>query len=810
MDSLLRDFRFALRGLVRTPGFTAAAVLALALGIGATTAIFSVVHAVLLRSLGWGEESRLVSIRGNFPAQGLIDIPVSAAEYYDLRRAQFLQSVGLSSNRSAALQGERSERVKAGYATGSFFTTLGVHPALGRVFTADEDKQGAPETVLLTWAAWRKRFGGDPDVLGRTLTVDGRPRSIVGILPAGFRWEVENELWLPLAFSPDEIANERGNRYLYPVGRLAAGATLEGAARGLKQLSAEVRAANPRNYGSSDDSWYWTLQPLRDRFVGTARQPLLVLLGAVFFVLLIACANVANLLLARGAARSREIAVRSALGAARGRIVRQLLTESAILALVGAAAGVLVAVWSLELLLAAAPETIRQLSDVQVSWTVLGFALTMTMLTTLLCGLAPALQSTRSDLAGALKEGGQGTSGPRAGRLRSGLIVAQVALSLVLLAGAGLLLRSFAQVLRVSAGFTPEGVVAAKVSLSGDAYRKDEAQIRYWNEAMRRTAALPGVESAGATNVLPLQGRTDWSFTLEVYEPKTPDAAPDDELRRTMPDYFETMRIALRRGRTFTASDDEKAPFVAIVNEAWVRKYFAGQDVLGKRLRFAYDSAAQTPLGQWRTIVGVVADTHDFGLDLPAPPVFYLPQPQLAENEMFVLVRTSGQPARVAHELRAALAGIDPGQPVDWAEPFADRVASALAPRRFPLQLLAAFAALAVVLSALGIYGVTSYAVSQRTREIGVRIAIGAQARDVLGMIMGRALRLAAAGLALGLVVALAGGRVLANQLYGVSARDPLTFAGISALLAAVAVVASWLPARRATRVDPMTALRAE
>ena len=810
MDSLLKDFRFALRGLVRTPGFTVAAVLALALGIGATTAIFSVVHAVLLRSLGWGEESRLVSIRGNFPAQGLTDIQISAAEYYDLRRAPFLQSVGIYSNRNAALQGgDRSERVKTGYATGTLFSTLGVHPALGRVFTAEEDKQGAPESVMLSWSTWRKRFGADPAVLGRTLTINGKPRAIVGILPAGFRWDVENEIWLPFGFSAEELANERGNRYILPIGRLTPDVTLEGTLRGLLDLSAEVRAANPRSYGSNPSSWYWTMRPLRDRFVGSARQPLFVLLGAVFFVLLIACANVANLLLARGAARGREIAVRSALGAARGRLVRQLLTESAILAVIGGGAGVLIAVWSLDVLLAAAPETIRQLADVKVSWALLGFALGMTMLTTILCGLAPALQTTGSDLASALKDGGHGSSGHRAGRLRSGLIVAQVALSLVLLAGAGLLLRSFAQILSISAGFTPEGVVAAQVSLSGDAYGKGEAQIRYWNEAMRRVAALPCVESAGAANLLPLQDRGDWSYKLEGFEPKTPDAAPDDELRRVMPGYFETLRVALRQGRTFTAGDDEKSPFVVIVNDAWVRKYFPGQDVLGKRLRFGYEGGGNA-FNAWRTIVGVVADTHDFGLDLAAPPVFYLPQPQLSESQMVIVARTSVRPERMAQEMRAALAAIDPAQPVDWAMPFVDRVGSALAPRRFPLQLLAAFAALALVLSALGIYGVTSYAVSQRTREIGVRIAIGAQARDVLGMIMGRALRLAGLGLAIGLLVALAGAHVMATQLYGVSERDPLTYAGISALLVAVAVLASWLPARRATRVDPAVALRAE
>jgi putative ABC transport system permease protein len=358
----------------------------------------------------------------------------------------------------------------------------------------------------------------------------------------------------------------------------------------------------------------------------------------------------------------------------------------------------------------------------------------------------------------------------------------------------------------VDAGFTPEGVLAAEVSLSGDGYRKDEAQVRYWEEAMRRVAALPGVESAGAVNIAPLQDRSDWSFELEGYQPATPDAAPDDELRRTMPGYFETLRIAVRRGRAFTAADDAKAQYVAMVNEAWVRKYLPGQDAIGKRLRFG---RGEGTFGQWRSIVGVVADTHDFGLDSRSPPVYYVPQAQLPESQMTVMVRTS-RPAALAHELRAALAGIDAAQPVDWVQPYEERVDSALAPRRFPLQLLGAFAALALALSALGIYGVTSYAVTQRTREIGVRIAIGAQPRDVLAMVMGSALRLSGIGVGIGLLVSLLGARVLASLLYGVSARDPLTYTGIAALLAAVALFASWLPARRATRVDPAVALRAE
>ncbi|HEY6909738.1 MAG TPA: ABC transporter permease [Myxococcales bacterium] len=806
MSDLIRDLRFALRGLLRTPGFTAAAVLALSLGIGATTAIFSVVHAVLLRSLGWGEESRLVAIRGNFPGQQLLEIPVSAAEYLDLRRAPFLESVGLYRDTTAALQGERAERVKAGFATGSFFTAIGVQPVLGRAFEPDADRQGNEGSVMLSYAAWRKRFGGDPEVLGRSLTVDGKPRAVVGVLPAGFRWDVENEIWLPFGWSADEIANQRGNRGYSPIARLRPGITLAAASHALDQLSAEVRAAYPKWYGMGEHAtWRWTLTPLRDRFVGTARQPLLVLLGAVLFVLLIACANVANLLLARGAARAREIAVRSALGAARGRLVRQLLTESGLLAAMGAAGGVLLAVWSLDLLLAAAPPAIRQLADVRVSWALLAFASALTILTTLACGLAPALQVTRGDASEALKDGGRAGSS-RGGRLRSGLIIGQVALSLVLLAGAGLLLRSFAEVLRVDAGFTPEGVLAAEVSLSGDAYREDAAMVRFWDEALRRVAALPGAQAAGGVNIPPLHDRSDWSYELEGYAPPTPDAAPDDEMRRTLPGYFETLRIALRQGRTFTAADDARAPYAAMVNEAWVRKYLPGQDPVGKRLRFGY---GEGDFGKWRTIVGVVADTHDFGIDARSPPVYYLPQAQLAPTHMVLMVRSSN-PAALMHEMRAALATIDPAQPVDWVQPWEERVESALAPRRFPLQLLGAFAALALALSALGIYGVTSYAVTQRTREIGVRLAIGAQPRDVLAMVMGGALRLAAMGVGIGLFVSLLGARVLAAQLYGVGARDPLTYSGIAALLGAVAVFASWLPARRATRVDPAVALRAE
>jgi putative ABC transport system permease protein len=804
MDAVLRDLRYAVRMLLRTPGVTAAAVLALALGIGATTGIFSVVHAVLLRSLGWGEESRLVAVRGNFEAQNLIGIWVSVPEYQDLRTAPFLKDVGVYYRYTAALQGrDRAERVSVGYATGSFFDALGVRPVYGRNFTEQEDRKGSDEVALLSWAAWQKRFASDPAVVGQTVTLEGRPRTIVGILPAAFIWEQPHEFYLPFGFTPDQV-QDRGSRSLDAVARLAPGVSSAGASRGIDQFSAELRKAHPDFYPESV-RWHLTLTPLRDRFVGSARQPLLLLLGAVLLVLLIACANVANLMLARGAARSRELAMRSALGAPRARLVRQLLTESALLALFGTICGVLLSAWSLDLLLAAAPDAIRHLADVRLDRAVLAFAAALTAFTTVVFGLVPALQATRGDLTFALKEGGTGTAGPSRGRLRRALVVGQLALSLMLLAGAGLLLRSFAEVLRVHPGFDASGVLAAQVTLGGRRFDPDEAQQRYWAEAVRRVSALPGVESAGAIAGPPLEGVGDWSYDIEGYQMKAGESPPDDQLRQVTPGYFQTMRIPIHQGRDLSESDDAKAPLVILVNEAWVRRFFPGQDVIGRRLRLG-DSK-----GKPRSIVGVAGDSHDLGLDAPTPPILFVPQAQVGTPRMTLMVRAAGGgPEALAQSVQATLTDLEREQPADWIAPFEQRIDGALAPRRFPLQLLGIFAGLALALSALGIYGVTAYGVTQRTREIGVRIAIGAQQRDVLRMVMLGAVKLAAAGVALGLCGALVGARLLSSQLYGVGSRDPLTYAAMSALLAAVALVASWLPARRATRVDPMIALRAE
>jgi len=797
MDDLIRDLRLALRGLLRTPAFTIAAIVTLALGIGATTALFSVVNAVLLRSLGWGEESRLIAVHTEFAGQGLSGLEISAPEYLDLKRAPFLQSSGVSSDRTAALQGDQAERVNTGYATGSFFTTLGVAPLYGRVFEEAEDKEGDDGVALVSYAAFRKRYNSDPALVGRSVTLNGRPRVVVGILPERFRWSKANEFWLPFGFSADELGTQRGNRYLNAVGRLAPGVNLAAAQAGIAAYAKQLTEQYPKWYRGSA-RWSLSFEPLRDTFVGAARAPLFLLFGAVLLVLLIACGNVANLLLSRGAARAREMAVRSALGAGRTRLVRQLLTESALLGLFGTAAGVLVAEWSLTALLTAAPPAVRALADLSLDRPVLAFAAGLSLFTTLIFGLLPALQSSRADLRSAL----QSFVGPRAGKLRSALVVAQVALSLLLLAGAGLMLRSFARLLDVPKGFETQSVIAAQVSLGGAAYAKEEAQAAYWTEAVRRAAALPGVESAGAVNVPPLGGTTDWSYAIEGYVPRAGESEADDQFRRATAGYFRTLRIPVVRGREFSEGDDAKAKLVMLVNEAWVRRFFPGQDVLGKRLQMGSDKSP------WRTVIGVVGDAHDKGLDQPTPPVLYAAQAQMPDDQLTLFVRTNG--TNVMPQLRQALASIDRSQPLDFIEPFEARIGTALAPRRFPLQLFAAFAALALILSAVGIYGVTAYGVTQRTREIGVRIAIGATSTEVVRMVVRSAVRLAALGVAIGLCAALLMARLLESQLFGVSSRDPLTYAAISILLALVALAASVLPALRAARTDPMTALRSE
>ena len=802
MDGLLHDLRFALRGLLRTPGFAIAAVLALALGIGATTAIFSVVHAVLLRSFGWGEESRLVSVYRVFAGIGSGKGRLSIAELYDLREARFLDSVGSFNGGTAALQrGDGAERVPVARVTSGFFTVLNVRPQFGRVFGADEDIKGNHGVALVTAPAFRRRFGGDPTTVGRSVTLDGQSYAIVGVLPDGFSYGGAQDFFIPYGFRPTQRFEEPGAHYLEVVAKLRPGVSLDAAAKALEEHVARMNEAHPGDYPAELQAML-KLEPLRERFVASTRQPILVLFGAVLLVLLIACGNVANLLLARSAAREREFALRAALGAERSRIVRQLLTEGFLLAAIGAVLGVLLAGWGLDALLATAPRQIRELANIRLDRAVLVFSSGLTIATTLVFALMPALRASRVDLAASLKDGGRGTAGAPAARLRAILVVAQVAVCLFLLAGAGLLLRSFGQLLHVSPGFEPRGAIAAELAPAGASYADSAVRERYFEQALRVAATLPGVSAAGGINLLPTRGKFGQTYLIEGYELRSGEPPPTDEFRCVLPGYFSAMRQRVVAGRDFSTADDSKAPPVVLVNEAWVRRYLPGREVVGRRIQVDTDRSPNA----WRTIVGVVADAREYGLDQPVPPVFYFAAAQEPPQSMTLVVRGQLTPAA----LRSELSRVDPAQPVDRVLPVEDVLTASLAVRRFPLQLLGVFAGLALLLSAVGIYGVTAYAVAQRTREIGVRMAIGASAAAVVRLVLASALRTVGVGVCIGTVAALAGGRLIASQLYGVSARDPITLAAIAALLAIVALAASGIPALRAARIDPMAALRAE
>jgi predicted permease len=802
MEGVLRDLRFALRGLLRTPGFTIAAVLALALGIGATTAIFSVVHAVLLRSFGWGEETRLVSVYRVFAGIGTGKGRLSIAELDDLREARFLESVGSFNGRTASLlRADGAERVQVARVTSGFFGVLNVRPQFGRVFGPDEDLKGNDGVALVSARAFRLRFGGDPTAVGRSVTLDGQSHAIIGVLPEGFRYGGEHDFFIPYGFRQTQRLEEPGSHYLEVVAKLRPGVRLDAAGKALEEHVARMSEAHPRDYPAELQASL-KLEPLRERFVASTRQPILVLFGAVLLVLLIACGNVANLLLARSAAREREFALRAALGAERSRIVRQLLTEGFLLAAIGATLGILLAGWGLDTLLAAAPRQIREVANVRLDRAVLLFSSGLTIATTLVFALVPALRASRVDLAASLKDGGRGTAGAPAARLRTTLVIAQVAVCLFLLTGAGLLLRSFGQLLRVSPGFDPRGAIAAELAPAGPAFSDPGARERYFEQALRVAVALPGVTAAGGINAIPTRLKFGQTYVIEGYELRAGEPPPTDEFRCVLPGYFAAMRQGMVAGRDLSTADDAKAPSVVLVNEAWVRRYFPGREVVGRRIQVDTDRHPNA----WRTIVGVVADAREHGLDQPAPPVFYFAAAQEPPDWMTLVVRGQITPAA----LRTELSRVDPAQPVDRVSPLEEVLAASLAARRFPLQLLGVFAALALVLSAVGIYGVTAYAVAQRTREIGVRMAIGASAGAVVRMVLTGALRTVGIGVCIGTAAALAAGRLIASQLYGVSARDPVTFAAIAALLALVGLAASGIPALRAARIDPMAALRAD
>ena len=797
MDTFLQDLRYALRTLRRNVGFTTAAVLTMALGIGATSAIFSVVNGVLLRPLPYEAPERLVMIWGTYPDFGRT--ATSLPDFLDWRaQSRTLEQMAARHGTTFNLTGAGEPEQLAGErVTANFFPTLGVAPAIGRNFTPDEEEPGRGGVAILDHGYWQRRFGGDPAVVGRTLTLNGRPHTVVGIAPPGFRFWEDADVYAPIV--RDTTANRR-SEFLTVFGRLVPGATVEQASAEMKTVLARLAELYP----ASNESLRSEVIGMHEDVVGTVRPALLVFMGAVGLVLLIACANVANLLLARAAAREREMALRAAIGAGRGRLVRQLLTESVVIALLGGAIGLLLAYWSLDLLRAANVELLPRLEEVAIDGTAVIFALLVSAATGLLFGLAPAARLSHAALQGALKEGGRGASGGAVARFRSALVLGEVAVALVLLVGAGLLLRSFDKLNRVELGFQPQGVLTYNVALPPARYEQPAQLPPVYDRLLERTRAIPGVAAVSVSNGLPMGGAGYASFTVEGRAP-LPDSNEDLQPFRVSTEHFRVLGIPLKSGRLFTDGDVEGAPRVAVVNEEMVRRYFDGRDPLGRRVTFGNpaDTAAQ-----WWTVVGVVGDVAQEGVTARPYAQLYRPIAQAPARSLTVAIRATGNPMAVAGPARAALKAVDAELPLSGLRTMEDRIAADLARPRVSMLLLAGFAVVALVLAAIGIYGVIAFAVSQRTREIGIRMALGATTGDVQQLVVRQGMTPVLVGVVVGIGGALLLTRFMSSLLYGVGATDPATYAGVALFLASVALAASWLPARRATRVQPVEALR--
>ncbi|HEX7052180.1 MAG TPA: ABC transporter permease [Longimicrobiales bacterium] len=807
LAGLRQDVRYAFRQLMRSRAFAAAAVVMLALGIGATTAIFSVVDAVLLRSLPFPGAERLV-IPETLNLENGDTWSVTYGDYLDWVDAGVFADVGLYQSVNVNISGgEASERVATALITGDFFAALGVAPVLGRLFQADDFVPGSPATAILSYGLWQRRFGGDRGIIGRSVRIAGVPTEVIAVLPRGLGFPRDVDLWLPLEVTPARRAiwERRDNFIFRSVARLAPGRTLEQTRSHLATLARQVE----RDHPDIRSNVTVTATPLGAWMVGAElSRALWLFLGAVVLVLLIGCVNVANLLLTRAAVRGRELAIRTALGAGRARIVRQLLTESVILALIGGAVGVAVAFWGVRVLVAAAPAEIPRLEEVALSPTALAFAAAVSLASAVLFGLAPALRASRGSPGAALGETSlRATAGAGTRRRRGALAAAELALSLVLLVAAGLVLRSFAQLRATDPGFETEGLLTFSLSLQGDRYDPDGVTASTFAELRRRMEAIPGIEKTAIVSSLPMGGGGFYlgrSFLAEG-RPEPPQGEEVSGMWNVVsPDYFGTMRIPLLRGRDFSSADGAESTPVMIVNREFARRMFPDGDALGKRVRSWRDE------NLYREIVGIVGDVRFFGAGDEIRPLVYVPHPQNEWGSMVVVVRTAGDPMTVVGALRDAVRGLDPDLAVDDVQTMDQVFAASVAPRRFGSLLLGTFAGIAVVLAAIGIYGILSFGVTQRTREIGIRMALGARREDVLRMVVREAAVIALVGTVAGLAGALVVSRLLKSLLYQVSATDPVTFGGVVLLLIAVAVAASLAPARRAASVDPATTLRAE
>jgi putative ABC transport system permease protein len=786
------------------PGFTATAVATLALGIGGSTAIFSLASAVLLGKLPFRDPERLLMVWDNASEIGFPRNDLTPASYAALRaQNQVFEELAAVAQDAFTLTGEgEPEKVEGRRVTASFFPVLGIAPRIGRVFRPDDDRPGADRVTVLSHGLWQRRFGQDASVVGRDILLNGEKHTVIGVMPPGFQFaESYVGLWVPVAFSPEELTN-RGGHYLNVVGRLKTGVNLQRAQADVETIARRVMRDFP------DHEFHAFIVPLREQLIGDARRPLIVLVLAIFSVLLITCANVAGLLLARAAARGREIAVRTAMGATRGRIVRQLLTESFLLAAIGALPGVFVASWALSSLQPLIPPGLALGVHPTLDARALAVTLALSAATGLLFGLAPALQAARSDLNEALRQGGRGSTGTGHRTLRSALVVAELGATLVLLVGAGLLGQTLYHMRYTGLGLQPEQLLTLRTTLPQPRYGEPSRRAAFYEEVLERVQRLPGVVSAGYSTSVPLEWKGGTSGFLPE-GPVDPKRSYDANHRQVSADYLRTMGIPLRRGRSFERTDGAQSQPVAIVNEATARQYWPGVDALGKR--FKVGDPSRSP---WITIVGIAGDVRQMGLDAPVKAEMYFPYSQISDQPWFaprdLAVRTAAEPMSLVPAIKQAIRAVDPEQAVSNIRTFDEILDEQVVQRRLGAALVAAFAALALLLASLGVYGVLSYFVTQHTAEIGVRLALGASRGDILRLVLGKGMALALSGAGLGVLGALALTRLLSSLLYGIGAADLATFASAAAVLTALAFVACYLPARRAVRVDPMVAMRCE